>query len=99
MNDHVVARYPIDWSGHLVLVTSLQRVYYSKYLCSVPACRCRICQYEPDDLLWVDDKDGAHCERQSFLIHVRDVLMVQPDQEQLGMMIGSTIAPQDTHMS
>ena len=70
--------YPVDRSGHAVLVASLQGIDHTQDLGSVAASRSRVGENQADGLLGIDNEDGAHSERLALLVDVLGVLVIEP---------------------
>lgn len=68
---------PVDGSGNLVLVSSLERINDSQNLSGVAPGRCGIGQNETDSLLGVDDEDASNGEGDALAIHIGGVLVVK----------------------
>jgi len=62
---------------HTVLVTKLQRVDDTEDLVEVATRRCRVRDSQADDLLRVDDEDGADGERETLRVDVRRILVIK----------------------
>jgi hypothetical protein len=62
VNNDVLARYPVDWSSNLVLVTGLQAVDDAEHLGAVAAGGSWVGENGANGLLWVNDKDRADGE-------------------------------------
>lgn len=77
VNDDLVTLLPVDWSSDSVLVTDLQRVDYTQNLLEVTSSGSWVLDLQSDDLLWVNDKDGSHCEWNSLCVDVGWVQGVQ----------------------
>lgn len=77
-NASVLTWHPIDWSGDLVLVTSLQRVYDTEHFRSVATSGGWVGKDQTDGLLWVNDEDATDGESDTLLINVGGVLVVNP---------------------
>jgi len=78
VNNHIVARNPVDGGGDLILVASLERVDNAKDLSAVSASRGRVREDGTDDFLRVDDKDRADGKGDALLINVGCILIVNP---------------------
>jgi hypothetical protein len=78
VDDNIIARNPVDWSGDTVLVAGLKGVDNTEDLGSITASRGRVREDEADGLLWVNDKDRADSERNALGVDVGRVLMVEP---------------------
>jgi len=77
MDNHIVARDPVDWGGNTMLVACLKGVDNTENLGGVTAGRSRVGENETDSLLWVDDKDRADSESNTLGIDVGGVLVVK----------------------
>lgn len=60
-----------------MLVTGLQRVHHAQNLSGVAASRGRVREDEADGLLGVNDEHASDGERDSLLVDVRGILVVQ----------------------
>jgi hypothetical protein len=78
VDNHIVARDPVDWSGNTVLVAGLKRVNNTEDLGGVTAGGSRVGEDETDSLLWVDDEDRADGESNALGVDVGGVLVVKP---------------------
>jgi len=76
VHNNVIAWDPVDRRGHLVLVTSLERVDNSQYLGGVTPGRGRVGENGADGLLGVNDEDGANCESDTLRVDVGGILVV-----------------------
>ena len=86
MDDDIVAGHPVDGGGDLVLVAELEGVDDAQDLGTVAAGRGGVREDGADDLLGVDDVDGADREGDALGVDVGGVLVVDPDrQEMLGV--------------
>lgn len=70
MDDDIVSLLPVDGGGDLVLVAQLQRVDDSEDLVKVPAGLGGVREGETDDLLGVDDEDGADGEGDPLGVYI-----------------------------
>jgi hypothetical protein len=77
VDNHIIARYPIDGSGNSVFVASLQRVNDSKNFSGVATSRCRVGKDGADGLLGVNNEDRSNGECDSLLIDIGSILVVQ----------------------
>jgi hypothetical protein len=78
VDDHVVARHPVDGRRHPVLVAGLQRVEDAQHLGGVAAGGSRVGEDRADRLLGVDEEDGADGEGNALGVDVGRVLVVEP---------------------
>jgi len=78
MNDNIITGDPVDGGGDLVLVTELERVDNTEDLGAVAAGGGRVGEDGADDLLGVNDEDGADGESNALLVNVGGVLVVDP---------------------
>jgi hypothetical protein len=104
VDNDVVTRNPVDWSGDLVLVAGLQRVDDAQDLGAVAAGGGWVGQDGADGLLGVDEEDGADGEGDALLIDVGGILVVKPGTE--GRVCQRVVSPRGwlggwlgTHMS
>lgn len=70
---------PVDRGRNLVLVASLERVYDAEDFGGVSSRAGRVGEDCADSLLWIDHKHAADRECNSFLVHVRGILVVDPE--------------------
>jgi hypothetical protein len=85
VDNDVVARNPVDWSGDLVLITGLQRIDDAQDLGAVAAGRGRVGQDGADGLLGVDKEDGADGKGDALLVDVGGILIVKPKTNGRGL--------------
>lgn len=78
MDDDVVTGNPVNGGGDLVLVTSLQGVDDTQHLVGVAAGRGRVGEDGANDLLGIDEEDGADGESNALLVDVGSILVVDP---------------------
>ncbi len=76
MDNHVVTGNPVNGGSDLVLVAGLEGVHDSEHLGSVATGRSRVGENGSDNLLGVNDEDGADGESYALLIDIRGVLVV-----------------------
>lgn len=78
MDDDIVTRNPVDWSGDAVLVTSLERVDDAENLGGVAPSRGGVGKDQTDGLLGVDDEHAADSEGNALGVDIGGVLVVDP---------------------
>lgn len=76
MDNHIIARNPVDRGGDLVLVAGLEGVDDAENLGGVAAGGGRVGEDGADGLLGVNDEDRADGESDALLIDVGSVLVV-----------------------
>jgi hypothetical protein len=78
VDDHIVARNPVDRGSDLVLVPRLKRIQCPKYLCSIATSRGWVGKNEADSLLRVNDENRADGEGNALRVNVGCILVIQP---------------------
>ena len=77
-HDHIIAWDPVDRRRDFVLVARLQAIDDAQDLCGVAAGRGGVGEDGADNLLRVDEEDGADGEGDAFAVDIGCVLMVEP---------------------
>lgn len=79
VNQHVITLFPVDRRGHTLGGSQLQRINDTNNLCKVPSRCCRIRNHESNGLVWFQDIDRSHRQRQSLGILVGFIENAQLD--------------------
>lgn len=78
VDNHIVARNPVDRGSDTVLVARLKRVNDTEDLGGVTTSRGGVGQDEANGLLGVNDEDGSDGESNALGVDVGGVLVVKP---------------------
>lgn len=90
VNDNIITGDPVDGGGDLVLVTELEGVDNTEDLGAVAAGGGRVGEDGADDLLRVNDEDRTDGESNTLLVNVGGVLVVDPVEVTLRLVLFST---------
>lgn len=77
-HDDIIARFPVDGCVDTVLVRGEQRIYDAEQLGRAPTCGGRVGLNKADDLVGVDDEDGADSIGDTSSVDVGCVLVIEP---------------------
>lgn len=87
-NNNIIANLPVNWGGHALLVSSLQGIDHAQDLCGVTAGRSGVHHSQTDLLAGINNEDGADGERDTLLVNVVQVLLINHVVEESHLTIG-----------